>query len=185
MPSFLRDLNLRRKSKASFKAAVVDADTTSISNSGNTSSNDASNDNAGEPPPLNKSSSTLSDWYDRHSPPATIASLRSRSHTQLPSGNGTRTPPALYEGSNASRPRLASAQGKQRYSLAVRSILSRCDSLAHADLCADHVGARRRDHLAIRPRAHLDLGSESPLRHRRLMGMLRLIAIAPPLPTHT
>ncbi|KAK4549271.1 hypothetical protein LTR36_007730 [Oleoguttula mirabilis] len=102
MPSFLKDLSLRRRSKTSFK-------TTETSNSsGNTSSNDGGSD---EPPTYNKSSSTLNSYLDHQSPPTTLGSQKSSSSSHLPGlRNGSKTPPVN------GRPRLPSAQG-QRYSI--------------------------------------------------------------------
>ncbi|KAK3075598.1 hypothetical protein LTR53_000936 [Teratosphaeriaceae sp. CCFEE 6253] len=109
MPSFLKDLSIRRRSKHSIKPSETRA------SSGNTSSNDATSDD--QPP--NKSTSTLNSFLDRQSPPTTISSQKSRSSSHLPSlngnenGNGNRTPPQVP---NGNRPRLASAQSN-RYSL--------------------------------------------------------------------
>ena len=113
MPSFLKDLSLRRRSKTSFKT------TETTNSSGNTSSNDAGSDE----PPTNQSSLTLNSYADKQekdktSPPSTLSSFRSRSSGHLAgltSGrNGTKTPPV------EPRPRLPSGQysSQQRYSLA-------------------------------------------------------------------
>ncbi|KAK5135007.1 hypothetical protein LTR08_005667 [Meristemomyces frigidus] len=108
MPSFLKDLGLRRRNKASLKT------TGTTTSSGNTSSNEGGSDE----PPANKSSSTINSYADKqdrdkHSPPTTLSSLRSRSSGHLPGlGNGSKTPPMN------GRPVLPSAQhSSQRYSL--------------------------------------------------------------------
>jgi len=102
MPSFFKELNIRRRSKASFKTATTNG------SSENTSSNDNASD---DHPPPNKSSSTLNSFFDQQSPPTTL-SLKSRSSSNLPKpANGAKTPP-LY----GHRPRLPSAQSN-RYSL--------------------------------------------------------------------
>lgn len=103
MPSFFKDLNIRRRSKASFKTATTNG------SSENTSSNDNASD---DHPPPNKSSSTLNSLFDQQSPPTTLSSLKSRSSSHLPKAtNGAKTPPLPGH-----RPRLPSAQSN-RYSL--------------------------------------------------------------------
>lgn len=117
MPSFLKDLSLRRRSKASIKTPEADF------SSENSSSNDGSHDKPLQP---NKSSSTLSSMFDRASPPTTIFSHRSRSSTHLPGSNGdstvngSKTPPPIP----SNRPRMPSNQSN-RYSLVVRARSSR------------------------------------------------------------
>ncbi|KAM0717589.1 hypothetical protein Q7P37_007441 [Cladosporium fusiforme] len=94
MPSFLKDLNLRRRSKASF--------TTTNTTNTNTSDHNSSSSNDGNDDPRsqrasngNKSSSTLSSWFDK-SPPTTLGSSgKSHSSSNLPalSATGSKTPP--------------------------------------------------------------------------------------------
>ena len=106
MPSFLRDLTIRRRSKASFKTSETEG-----SHSGNTSSNDG---DAPERPQVNKSSSTLASWLDRSSPPTTLSSQKSKSSSNLPSlnGNAKDAPPVPH----STRPRVRSSHSN-RYSL--------------------------------------------------------------------
>lgn len=105
MPSFLKDLSIRRRSKASFRASDEG------SHSGNTSSNDG---DTPDRPQVNKSTSTLSSWLDRSSPPTTISSQKSKSSGNLPSLNGNTkdAPPVPHN----SRPRVRSSHSN-RYSL--------------------------------------------------------------------
>jgi hypothetical protein len=109
MPSFLKDLSLRRRSKASIRTNTEASETTS----GNTSSNDNGSDD--QPTTINKSSSTLSSYFDKQqTPPETLFSQKSKSSTHLPgvlNGNGAKTPPLP-----GTRPRLPSSQSN-RYSL--------------------------------------------------------------------
>ncbi|KAK5721479.1 hypothetical protein LTR15_006067 [Elasticomyces elasticus] len=101
MPSFLKDLSLRRRSKHSIKTAET--------SSGNTSGTDNTND---EPP--SKSTSTVNSFFDRRqSPPTDLSSQKSRSSTHLPNGNEYKTPPPIPIGS---RQRVPSSQST-RYSL--------------------------------------------------------------------
>ncbi|KAK5159421.1 hypothetical protein LTS14_002563 [Recurvomyces mirabilis] len=109
MPSFLKDLRLRRRSRQSIH-------TTNTSNTQNTSSNTSSNDGTSDEPPQNKSTSTLSSFFDKQqSPQATLGPQKSRSSSHLVgmNGNGSNTPPPIPTGS---RPRLPSGQSN-RYSL--------------------------------------------------------------------
>ena len=105
MPSFLKDLSLRRRSKASYKT------TDTVQSSGNSSSNDGSDEAART---HNKSNSTLSSFFDRASPPTTLSSQKSRSSSHLPTNsNGSKTPPMA-----GARPRLPSSHSNNnRYSL--------------------------------------------------------------------
>ncbi|GAB7365861.1 hypothetical protein MBLNU230_g7191t2 [Neophaeotheca triangularis] len=112
MPSFLKDLSIRRRSKTSVR-------TSNTNGSSENSSSNASNDGNEQPAHHSKSSSTLSSFFDRQSPPTTLSSEKSRSSSHLPSlsgsGSGTKTPP-LTNGTG--RPRLPSSQSN-RYSLVV------------------------------------------------------------------
>ncbi|KAK5172851.1 uncharacterized protein LTR77_002971 [Saxophila tyrrhenica] len=115
MPSFLKDhLSLRRRSKASGVAAATPEASTEASNSSGNSSNDG---DANEQP-ANKSTSTLSSWFDRGSPPTTLSSTKSKSASNLVglNGNGTKTPPSVAGSTRTSRPRMASSHSS-RYSL--------------------------------------------------------------------
>ncbi|KAK0936755.1 hypothetical protein LTR29_011708 [Friedmanniomyces endolithicus] len=107
MPSFMKDLSIRRRSRHSFKTAET------RTSSGNTSGTEATSDD----PPPSKSTSTLGSIFDRQSPPTTLSSQKSRSSSYLPglnsNGNGNKTPPPVPLGS---RPRVPSTQGG-RYSL--------------------------------------------------------------------
>ncbi|OQO08012.1 hypothetical protein B0A48_06805 [Cryoendolithus antarcticus] len=107
MPSFLKDLSLRRRSKASFKTSETN------NSSSNSSSNGVEEPQSHSASNGSKSSSTLSSFFDRASPPATLASTKSRSNTNLSSanGNGTKTPP--FAGSRSRQP----SQQSNRYSL--------------------------------------------------------------------
>ena len=109
MPSFLKDLSIRRRSKASFKTA--DGSTGTGASSGN-----SSNDGEANEQPRNKSSSTLASWLDRSSPPTTLSSQKSKSSSHLPAfmnGNGTKVPPVP---GTTNLPRVASAHSS-RYSI--------------------------------------------------------------------
>ena len=117
MPSFLKDLSLRRRSKT-----IVPTDNAADASSGNTSSNDGNSED--QPPRPNKSSSTLSSFFDREnkqqqSPPTTLSSQKSRSSTHLPGSgrNGNKTPP--LNGQTPRMPSSHSGSGANRYSLAV------------------------------------------------------------------
>lgn len=112
MPSFLKDLTIRRKTKSHSNTPETN------NSSGNTSSTD-------EPPIDNVSSSTLNSYPDRQSPPTTLGSQKSRSNSHLPGlFNGSKTHlPGPFNGSKTpplnARPRLPSQQSSgQRYSLA-------------------------------------------------------------------
>ena len=104
MPSFLKDLSLRRRSKISYT-------TTDTGGSSGNSSNDS---DGNERRRRNKSSSTLSSWLDKSSPPTTLSSERSKSSNHLPvaNGNDSKAPPVP----SASRPKLQSSNSN-RYSL--------------------------------------------------------------------
>jgi hypothetical protein len=112
MPSFLRDLSLRRRSKASFTTANEAPEANPIEGSSGTSSNDGETNER----PQNKSTSTLSSWFDKSSPPTTLSSTKSKSQTNLVgfNGNGKKTPPGV--GGPGHRPRLPSAHSS-RYSI--------------------------------------------------------------------
>lgn len=103
MPSFLKDLSIRRRSKASYGTAETGG-----------SSGNSSNDGDANERRRNKSSSTLSSWLDKSSPPTTLSSEKSKSSTHLPTtnGNGSKAPPVP----TATRPRLQSSHSN-RYSL--------------------------------------------------------------------
>lgn len=108
MPSFLKDLSLRRRSK-------VDVNTSQHA-SGDSSGN-SSNDGDGIERTQNKSSSTLNSYNDfaKSSPPTTLASQRSKSNGHLPALDGdasSKAPPVP----NNSRPQARSAHSS-RYSL--------------------------------------------------------------------
>lgn len=117
MPSFLKDLSLRRRSKASFNTGKTSNTNANTSDQNSSSSSHDGNDeqrsqhtNNG-----NKSSSTLSSWFDKASPPPTLgASGKSHSSSHLPSlnGNGSKTPPL-----GGGRPGMAGHNN--RYSLVV------------------------------------------------------------------
>ncbi|KAJ8607584.1 hypothetical protein MRB53_040215 [Persea americana] len=100
MPSFIKDLSLRRKSKASIK---TDTDPT------------AQSFNNGKPSTRrNKSSSTLSSIFDKTTPPTPLSSM---SHTTLPTTTDgiSPTPPPIP----GNRPRLTTQNtNPKRYSLA-------------------------------------------------------------------
>lgn len=95
MPSFLKDLSLRRRSKASFNTNTSANNPSSDHNS--SSSNDGNDEQRSQHTTNgNKSSSTLSSWFDKSSPPTTLGSSgKSLSSSHLPSmnGNGSKTPP--------------------------------------------------------------------------------------------
>ncbi|KAK5105652.1 hypothetical protein LTR62_002629 [Meristemomyces frigidus] len=117
MPSFLKDLSLRRRSRQSFHTTT----TTTTPSTQNTSSNTSSTENDGtsDERPQNKSTSTLSSFYDKQSPPATFGRQKSRSSSHLVgmngNSNGNGNPPPVP---NGTRPRLPSDQrSSQRYSL--------------------------------------------------------------------
>lgn len=119
MPSFLKDLSLRRRSKASFATTETPPETNAAEASA--SSGNSSNDGDTNERPTNKSTSTLSSWFDRGSPSTTLSSTRcttSKSHPNLVglngSSNGTKTPPPVP--GPGTRPRIASAHSS-RYSL--------------------------------------------------------------------
>ena len=106
MPSFLKDLSLRRRSKISVKTSETE---------NGASSGNSSNDGDGNEQTKNQSTSTLSSWLDKSSPPTTLSSLKSKSNSHLPgaSVNGTKAPST--NGATA-RPRLPSSHSS-RYSL--------------------------------------------------------------------
>ena len=110
MPSFLKDLSIRRRSKNSSKTNDTNGDT---GGSSGTSSNDGENENNDRV--QNKSSSTLNSWLGKSSPATTLSSTKSKSSSHLPSLNRswTKTPPV--PGTEA-RPRIHSSHSK-RYSL--------------------------------------------------------------------
>lgn len=116
MPSFLKDLSLRRRSKASVRTSET------RNSSGNSSSVEGPDEAQSAPASNgNKSTSTLSSFFDKTSPPTTLSSAKSRSSSHLPSlarSNGDKTPP-LPNG----RPRMPSSQSN-RYSLVVSEDLS-------------------------------------------------------------
>lgn len=92
MPSFLKDLSLRRRSKASFNTASTATNGASDQNS--SSSNDGNDEQRSQHTSNgNKSSSTLSSWFDKQSPPATLGKSHSSSHLPSMNGNGVKTPP--------------------------------------------------------------------------------------------
>ena len=103
MPSFLKDLSIRRRSRASYKTEDAGASSGSSSNNGDANER-----------PHNKSTSTLSSWFDKSSRPTTISSEKSKSSTHLPvtNGDGKKTPPMP----GTVRPRVASSYSS-RYSL--------------------------------------------------------------------
>ncbi|KAF2773804.1 hypothetical protein EJ03DRAFT_284999 [Teratosphaeria nubilosa] len=113
MPSFLKDLSLRRRSKSSIKPQEAETYLNGKGNgsdsvSGNTSGNEATSDDLHVPP--NKSSTTLSSFFDKQSRPDTLYSQQSRSSTHVGQvRNGSKTPPLA-------RPRMPSSQSN-RYSL--------------------------------------------------------------------
>ena len=102
MPSFLKDLSLRRRSKAFSHTAEPEG-----------SSGNSSNDGDSNERPQNKSTSTLSSWRRKSSPPTTLSSQKSKSSSHLPVLNGNKSTPANGAGQ---RPRLTSAHSS-RYSL--------------------------------------------------------------------
>lgn len=113
MPSFLKDLSIRRRSKSSLATPTPETSTETNGSSGTSSNDGDANERS-----RNKSSSTLASWFERSSPPTTLSSQKSKSSTHLPglNGNGSRskTFPSLPD--DARRPRVTSTHSS-RYSL--------------------------------------------------------------------
>ncbi|EME77668.1 uncharacterized protein MYCFIDRAFT_209149 [Pseudocercospora fijiensis CIRAD86] len=124
MPSFLKDISLRRRSKASIRNGAG----AGASDSSNSESNSEVGENGHLQQP-SKSSSTLSSFLDRRqSPPTTLSSQRS--HSNLSTINGaninttTHTPPPIPP--RESRPRMPTSQSN-RYSITVwKELTIRC-----------------------------------------------------------
>lgn len=97
MPSFLKDLSIRRRSKAS----IADS-------SGHSSLDNGEN---------SKSSSTLNSYLDnKQSPPTTLSSSRSNTNLSGMNGSSSKTPPPVP--GRETRPRLPSSHSN-RYSINV------------------------------------------------------------------
>lgn len=101
MPSFLKDLSIRRRSKAS----VADS-------SGNSSLDNGEH---------SKSSSTLNSYLDnnKQSPPTTLSSQRSNTNLSGMNGSSSKTPPPVP--GRETRPRLPSSHSN-RYSINVKAL---------------------------------------------------------------
>jgi hypothetical protein len=130
MPSFLKDLSLRRRSKASFNTAPS-VTSTRPSDQNSSSSNEANDEQRSQNTSNgNKSSSTLSSWFDRASPPTTLASSgKSHSSSNLPSmnGNGAKTPPLA-----GGRPGMPGTNN--RYSLVVSQLRTKNEQVTVVDM---------------------------------------------------